>query len=86
MIKFIFTNKAKKSFQKLTDIEKIRIKNTLRKLKNNKNIGVKLLKSIGLNYATHKLKIYKYKLLLIKLGPIFLIAKIISNLSSQGPR
>ena len=76
MMKFIFTNKAKKSFQKFSDLERIRIKNTLKRLKNRENVGIKLLESINLDYATHKLKICRFKLLMIKLDSVFLISKI----------
>jgi len=64
MVTFTFTKHAKKKFQQLDGFEQERIINKLKYLKNHENILTVATRLTDFKWATHRLRIGQYRLIL----------------------
>lgn len=65
MVEFVFTKYAEKEFLKLSQIDRDRISEKLKELKNCENIFPFLKRLVDFEPATHRLRIGNYRLILM---------------------
>lgn len=73
MIKFIFTNNAKKEFEKIDKNTQARILDKLKFLKDINNISNFIRPLVNFKPATHRLRVWNFRLILQKDKDTFIV-------------